>query len=360
MRRAILGYHATGNFGDAVQSYAMLELFGSDQSVDLVDRDDIGAFVPPEDTALLMNGWFMHRPESFWLAPNVMPAMVGIHVSPGDSLYSRYPPFADVLRECLSVRQIFKRAEPVGARDLNTLGLLQELGIDSYFAGCPTMTLRPRGFPANGSVVAVDVPDTVSELLERRLGCMVIRLSNRRGSSWSSASALRRDVEPFLELLERAELVVTTRLHVALPAHALGTRVVFAPSDTSDPRFSGLADFLPVVVPLERLAKRLIPLLEESPWSSVREISEQAMVIRNAVGAALNRTSSGCNVARERTSAESELFLLELERAALVRDRVRLAERSQLSEQRRMGSRLARLPGRTRAFVSRLARHREF
>jgi hypothetical protein len=356
MQRAILGYHAPGNFGDAVQSYAMLELLGSEQPVDVVDRDGLEAYVPSEASVLLMNGWFLHRPESFWLAPNVTPAMVGIHASPMNPVYSRYPPFADVLRESSSVRKVFKRAQPVGARDLHTLGLLQELGIDSYFAGCPTMTLRPRGIPANGTVVAIDVPEEICEVLERQLGRLVIKISNRRDSSWSSAPALRRDVEPYLEILERADLVVTSRLHAALPAHALGTRVVFAPRDTSDPRFSGLADFLPVVVPLERLLRRPVSLFDESDWSPARDVGEQARVIRNAVDAALNMTSVGSEAPRARTAAESELLLLELERAAVVRDRVRLADRF---EQDRKRGRLARLPGRVRAVGSRLATRRE-
>jgi hypothetical protein len=322
MRRAILGYHASGNLGDAVQSYAMLELLGADHPVSLVDRDDFGSFNPTEETRLFLNGWFIHRPDRFFLSPRVVPTMVGVHLSPSRPMHSRYPPFADIVRECPSVRRIFQQATPVGARDLYTLGVLQGAGIDSYFAGCPTMTLRPKGLESNGSIVAVDVPTEVCDALERRMRKPITRTSNDNDSSWTSTSALRGDVEPYLDLLERAELVITTRLHVALPARALGIHTVFAPRDVTDPRFSGLADFLPVVVPLTYLSDSPLSLFAESPWTAAKDITEQARTITQAVSAA----SDGLPSRADESGTEPDRLLLELERAAIVYDRVQLTQ----------------------------------
>lgn len=318
MNKAILGYRASGNLGDAVQSYAMLELLGPDPSVTVVDRDSIAAFEPLEPTVLLMNCWLIHRPECFSPSRNVTPAMIGVHTSPSSSGYTRYPPFIDVLRESPSVQNVFRQAAPVGARDLYTLGVLQEVGIDSYFAGCPTLTLRPKGLESDGSIVAIDVPKSVCRTLERRLGRPIIRFANRSESSWMSVSALRTHVEPYLNLLERAELVITTRLHAALPAQALGVHTIFAPRDPSDPRYSGLADFLPVVLPLGELPGSPKSMFMPDHWSPARGVAEQAETLRAAVKVAVDPS-------RERSwtgQADPGRLLLELERAALVYDRV--------------------------------------
>ena len=323
MNKAILGYRASGNLGDAVQSYAMLELLGPDPSVTVVDRDSISAFEPAEQTVLLLNCWLIHRPECFALSRNVTPAMIGVHTSPNNSPYTRYPPFLDVLRGCPSVQEVFQRSAPVGARDLYTLGALQEIGIESYFAGCPTLTLRRKGLAPDGSIVAVDVPESVCRTLQRRLGRPIVRLTNRSEASWMSASALREHVEPYLNRLERAELVITTRLHAALPAQALGVHTIFAPGDPSDPRFSGLADFLPVVLPLSEVAASPLSMFVPDHWSPAHDLSEQAETIRAAVKVAVDPS-------REPERADQidpQRLLLELERAALVYDRVHVWDR---------------------------------
>ena len=323
MRRAVLGYHASGNLGDALQSYAMLRLLGTDHPVSVVDREDIGGFTPSEATVLVMNGWLLHRPDRFFFSPNVIPAMVGVHLAPKFPLYSRYPPFADIVRECPSVREVFRQAAPVGARDLYTLAALRRSGIDSYFAGCPTLTLRPKGIAPDGSIVAIDVPEPICSVLEQRLGQPFVRVSNTSDSSWTEVSEIYDCIEPHLELLERAELVITTRLHAALPARALGVHTVFAPADPSDPRLSGLTDFLPVVVSLQNLESRPLSLFRAGRWESARDINQQAVTIRRAVGAALHPSE-----ARLRPEiVERDRLLTELERAALAYDRIRLWDR---------------------------------
>jgi polysaccharide pyruvyl transferase WcaK-like protein len=50
--------------------------------------------------------------------------------------------------------------------------------------------------------------------------------------------------EALLERYARARLVITSRLHGALPCLALGTPVIFVHRDLDSPRFSGLLDYL--------------------------------------------------------------------------------------------------------------------
>jgi hypothetical protein len=136
-------------------------------------------------------------------------------------------------------------------------------------------------------------------------------------------------------------VVITGRLHAAFPALALGTNIVFAPEDPTDPRFSGLADFLPTVVPMRELGRLPVSVFNAAPWPAVRDFTEQAQVIRTAVQGAIQpgprRTASEV--------AGSDRLLIDLERAALNRERVDLADLTRFTASRtsRYGQRIRRL-----------------
>jgi exopolysaccharide biosynthesis predicted pyruvyltransferase EpsI len=50
--------------------------------------------------------------------------------------------------------------------------------------------------------------------------------------------------EALLEKYAQAKLVITSRLHCALPCIALGTPIIFIPKDITDVRYSGYLDIL--------------------------------------------------------------------------------------------------------------------
>jgi len=62
----------TGNIGDYIQSFAVQKFLNGDPI--FVPREDLVSLSSvPEPTAVVMNGWFMHKPESWPPGPKLRP-----------------------------------------------------------------------------------------------------------------------------------------------------------------------------------------------------------------------------------------------------------------------------------------------
>lgn len=95
-----------------------------------VRRDDVCRDVKGYDKILLvMNGWWMHptfKTLLFNIPDNVTPLFISFHINNMELLK---PPFID----------IFKKYEPIGCRDMNSLTLLNKCNVKTYFSGCLTV-----------------------------------------------------------------------------------------------------------------------------------------------------------------------------------------------------------------------------
>ena len=78
-----------------------------------------------------MNAWFMHHPENFPPTDCINPLYISFHVQER---------LADRMLTPKVIEHLKKYA-PIGCRDTATRDLLQNRGIDSYFSGCLTLTL---------------------------------------------------------------------------------------------------------------------------------------------------------------------------------------------------------------------------
>lgn len=260
------------NVGDAMQSLGALRVMGGADVY--LDREGLHDILSPRDLLLVGVGNFSEElPLGWGPRPPVKPLYIGTRLSP----HLMTPAFVEHLRA----------HGPIGARDPATLELLQTHGVDAYFSGCLTLTLQAAPRPRQG-VILVDVSDAVVSglpadlsrdalLVEHvrapGLGMAVRRLAGGwpEDSPWTdqvgptsgwaglltihevaerperispllfprvdrvedSLRAIHELVhaEALLELYAGAELVVTSRLHCALPCLALGTPVVLITPD---------------------------------------------------------------------------------------------------------------------------------
>jgi len=117
------------NIGDYIQSLAAAQFYNNVIDV-FVNRELLDEY-ESEDIRLIMNGWFMHKPEHWPPSSRIHPLFVSFHIN---SL---------VKEEMLGEKSIsyFRKYEPIGCRDMDTVLLLQSKGIDSFFTGCLTLTL---------------------------------------------------------------------------------------------------------------------------------------------------------------------------------------------------------------------------
>jgi hypothetical protein len=198
------------NVGDDIQSIAAASKL---PRVDLyVDREQLNTIEGPEPVCMIMNGWFMHShnwPPSEFLRP----IFVGFHVRPErQSLIAAHVEY-------------LKRYQPIGARDKGTAEFLGLLGVQAEITYCMSLTLPPRSkAPPNGKVVIVEA-DRID--IPRALRRQAVRL--RHEGYWGMREATKvlfaRDLLEFYR--DTASLVITTKLHSALPTFTGVTTTAF-------------------------------------------------------------------------------------------------------------------------------------
>ena len=230
--------YETENIGDEIQSIAARRFLPSVDAY--IDRDRLGEYCPDEETKIIANGWFMHAPYQ-WppKSGKVIPLTVSMYIDQADSKV------LDTFFSDTSIKYLNDHG-PVGARDLSTLELLQKHGVESYFSGCMTLTLqRDPSIPKGDFVLAVDVPQSVVEMVQSHTGRSVIHASPYFDANMSQDDRFQL-AEYFLYLYQSAAAVISTRLHAMLPALALETPV-FLVKDRSkydEKRYAGLAELV--------------------------------------------------------------------------------------------------------------------
>lgn len=212
----------TSNVGDDIQTLAMLQHAPLGAEIVWHDRDHLAEYDGPP-ARLVANGWWAHG-ERAWPPP----------------------PIVDVLCTSMHVQQksrpMFERGglpfSGVGARDTDTLAWLDGLGVDAHFSACMTLTF-PRSTAARSKfIVAVDLRGRDLPAVRNAAGDAygLIRATHTISRTTSREDRLSI-AEERLALYRSAALVVTTRLHAALPCVAMGTPVLLVGQSS---RFSGL------------------------------------------------------------------------------------------------------------------------
>jgi len=238
------------NVGDHIQSLAARQYLPKvDQ---LIERDSLSLLNLKEETAVIMNGWFTHEPENWPPVELLKPFFVSFHLNSSHA--------SKVLNKEENVKYL-KKHSPIGCRDTGTVKLLQERGIDAYYSSCLTTTLdidyatEERG----DEILIVDVlykDDLLTQYKEfpRKIlsgvktgkifslfkrekaiksiipGHILKRAKYVTHSYWNKdyTEAERFELaETLLKRYAKAKLVITSRIHCALPCIALGTPVLF-------------------------------------------------------------------------------------------------------------------------------------
>ena len=261
----------TGNLGDDIQVLAAKQFL---PRVDIIiNREYLNQVNSKDVIKVIMNGWFTHRPDNWPPSPNIEPLFISFHVSPH---------IADMLLSKKTLEYL-KKYEPIGCRDEYTKDLLKSRGVNAYFSGCLTLTLdygfsHLRSHKKRGEyILIVDLDDYAMRYLPQhiirnsiivshtyfrrsvRLLQKIIPLKLRKVlrhifhiddkilielSFEKNFKKRLKLAEVQLRNLANARLVITSRLHAALPAIAFGTPVIFVHRNLNDPRFTGLLKFM--------------------------------------------------------------------------------------------------------------------
>jgi mannosyltransferase OCH1-like enzyme len=244
---------STKNVGDHIQVLAMDDLLrrrGFVPSIRL-DRDrDLagGDWVDrtPDSLPILINGWLMHRPAAWPPHPKLEATLFGVFFQMASAPHLVEPAALDY----------YANGPAIGCRDPFTLNLLRDRGVDAYLSHCASMGIARRLPDPRQTETFVVAPDDVLLSALRRdarfmeaIGDDAIALSHYTETpDFEQNTALARDL--LNTYRTRARLIVTTMLHCALPAIAMGIPViVIAPLDlykheTDVARLSDLGRFV--------------------------------------------------------------------------------------------------------------------
>tara|TARA_B100001741_G_scaffold313833_1_gene322462 strand:- start:12674 stop:13612 length:939 start_codon:yes stop_codon:yes gene_type:complete len=264
-KKAFLSYPKSNNLGDYIQSIATKEIIGED-SIGL-DRENLHIY-NGSNVYLIMNGWFMQNSRNWPPSDKITPFFISFHINPiaKDNLLSK------------KGLEYFQKHEPIGCRDMYTQNLLQKKGINSYFSGCLTLTLRnkKKDFKKEGVLIIgaldrlkpkIDIKNLFNELIKypykffkynrskKRLDDFILNKGFSKVTYKSQIIDLYKNVDKQrnllaneqLNLIAKSKLVITSRLHVALPAIAYGTKVIFLKDGLEhinhQSRLKGISDY---------------------------------------------------------------------------------------------------------------------
>lgn len=236
----------TTNLGDDVQTIAQMQFIPKDVKTIIVDRENIDK--ESRRCNVILNGWWMHNPKNFPPHPNVSPIYIAFHIEK---------------KELVSDKAIthYKKHEPIGCRDLHTMNLLKSKGVNAYFSGCLTLTLRnPFTNPKRDKIYIVDAHLTSKKVYPWGSDHLLAKLIPKyirdqaeyieheipEGLDQDDMYARHKFVkETLLNKYAQAKLVITSRLHCALPCVAFNTPCIALYSGLhTDNRWGGLKEYV--------------------------------------------------------------------------------------------------------------------
>lgn len=226
-RFGLLDYPGIENLGDTIQSLAARRFLPRTDV--LIPRERLAE--PPggrdDPVRMIMNGWFMHDTDFWPPHPAIEPLLISMHFVQGGRPRLRRWVRSRIERMLSGEGAAFlRRWGPVGARDFFTLEQLERRGIPAYHSGCLTLTLPRRdGVVRTDAIVACDLPPDALAYLRRIATRPVVEVTHLGGEHLDAAE---RDAAAhgLLDRYAGAAVVVTTRIHAALPCLALGTPVL--------------------------------------------------------------------------------------------------------------------------------------
>lgn len=253
-------YPMSTNLGDDIQTIAAMMFKPPYESAVFINRDTMAIdMLKYPNESVILNGWWTHSPHTAWPPP---PQRDGVVV-------------AVSMHICQKARHHFGRhiewfnrsaGDKVLARDTDTEQWLKQMGVERVeFGGCLTLTIpeiKNTVFPLalqgdeqthikeHGHIVFVDVkghvpgiqPDTVIT----------------HNTTLKDGNERRKKAMELLCFYAGAQLVVTSRLHCALPCAAMGIPVICL---NNGPRYSGMEKFITITT-RENAAKEANDILK--------------------------------------------------------------------------------------------------
>ncbi len=303
MKFASFRYDTSVNLGDQVQSFAAEQHLPRQDT--RVDRDSLNDLSGPEKTLVIMNGWFSDKPENWPPSAALEPVFFGFHATYYNGFNKRY-------LEPDSIAYL-KTQEPIGCRDQQTCDWLRERGVDAFYSKCLTLTFPKRDRePENGKVFLVDVEYYPVAKKLRQKGVKISQMTIPYYDDETKRKMMRQLLDTYRD---EASLVITSKLHCAMPCLAMGIPVVFI-GKPDDYRTTILRDMGLTIQPYRLPKNRMLRLVKwalyerlglsyvsKDIWNpKVLDIETEKASIRAKLGTQLAKHLGGNKTEREKVA----------------------------------------------------------
>ena len=268
-----------GNLGDEIQACSGLQYLPFVDN--LLERDEMYLLKETEPVTAFLNAWY-GDPDADWPPPsNVQPIMTSVHAHKWIRSVWEKKPSVDYL----------KQHEPIGCRDTSTMEFMQQLNVEAYFSGCMTLMLKnPSITKRTNKIIINDLRKDSLELLPPEIRKTSTYLYH--GMNGRDADTLSQFSKGYhlLEQYATAKLVITQRIHCALPCVAMGIPVIFIQSPglpggegsktESSPRTRGLTPMFHTVDLYKFSREKATEWLKEFNWNNPPPNPNAGMMMR--------------------------------------------------------------------------------
>jgi hypothetical protein len=270
------------NLGDYIQSLAAAKLAKIEiTDAPTVHREHLSEYAG-RPLRLVMNGWFAHSCKALPATSKIGVEVVSFHLK-------RMQCDPDTLKDIVGW---LREVGPIGCRDIHTLNLANENGIPAYLSECitPLAGLDFANTEKGNDIIIVDpwlpqrrkwssVRDVLLAIVSKPL--VVLHVARARDAGWTpraifdsalfvgiygrflskrvltrakwrthmfsrssftTEASILDHAQKLLSEYARAAMVITTRIHCALPCHGMHTPVLFVHSGDGDGRYRGLIE----------------------------------------------------------------------------------------------------------------------
>ncbi len=137
--------------------------------------------------------------------------------------------------------EYLRQYSPIGCRDEHTLNILRQNNIISYLNGCLTAAFpkRKNNIKNNDKIFCIDVPEYFKKYIPTDLLEQCNFVSHMYYYSELEESPEQEAYKVYEKYINEAKLIITTRLHGALPCVAAGIPVILL-KDKLSFRFTGI------------------------------------------------------------------------------------------------------------------------
>lgn len=231
MKKAYFTYHGN-NIGDDIQTFAIRNFFGEPDCY--LDRDSLDSYIE-EEIELIANGFMICG--KFPPPSNIYPKYISIGIAG-----------AGAGNDHETVMSHYRQQKYIGCRDTHSVNLCKRFGINGVFIGCPTILIGKRFVKKQSEKIKfIDIDPNIFKFKNEKFFYEnnIIFETNyyNIGSDVNKRQSL---AEKRINSILDSKLIITTRLHVAMPAIGAGIPVIFIDDGIMNFRITAFPKFVKI------------------------------------------------------------------------------------------------------------------